>query len=79
MEQEDRPGPAELALFCPACPQPGINLPTDWKKDPRDWIYWRSYVANGNFVAVHQMQPHSIDDVWIKNGEGFMMECNQYQ
>jgi len=25
------PGPADLALFCPACPQPGINLPDDWK------------------------------------------------
>ena len=22
-----------LALFCPACPQPGINLPEDWNKD----------------------------------------------
>jgi hypothetical protein len=20
-----------MAIFCPACPQPGINLPEDWK------------------------------------------------
>jgi hypothetical protein len=20
-----------MAMFCPACPQPGINLPSDWK------------------------------------------------
>lgn len=20
----------ELALFCPACPQPGVNLPAEW-------------------------------------------------
>jgi hypothetical protein len=20
-----------MAIFCPACPQPGINLPDDWK------------------------------------------------
>ena len=25
--------PGDLALFCPACPQPGINLPDDWEKD----------------------------------------------
>lgn len=25
--------PGELALFCPACPQPGINLPDGWQKD----------------------------------------------
>lgn len=25
---ETRPG--ELAVLCPACPRPGINLPEDW-------------------------------------------------
>lgn len=25
--------PGELAIFCPACPQPGINIPDDWKED----------------------------------------------
>ena len=25
--------PGDLALFCPACPQPGINLPEDWGND----------------------------------------------
>ena len=24
------PGKGELAVFCPACPQPGINLPKNW-------------------------------------------------
>ena len=24
----------DLGLFCAACPQPGVNLPTDWEKDP---------------------------------------------
>ena len=28
------PGPGELALFCAACPQPGVNLPADWLDDP---------------------------------------------
>jgi hypothetical protein len=73
------PGPAALALFCPACPQPGINLPEDWKQDPKDWMYWRSFVADGNFVAVHQFQSHAVDDVWIKNGESFMTERERYE
>ena len=29
--------PGGLALFCPACPQPGINLPDDWKDDPNPY------------------------------------------
>ena len=30
---DEKPGRGEMALFCPACPQPGINLPPDWKED----------------------------------------------
>jgi len=32
---EDRIGstkPGECALLCPACPQPGKNLPPEWEK-----------------------------------------------
>jgi hypothetical protein len=74
-----QPEAAALALFCPACPQPGVNLPENWKEDERRWLYWRGYVADGNFVAVHQMQARSTDDVWIKNGESFMTERHRYE
>lgn len=30
----DSLGPGELAIFCPACPQPFVNLPNDWHLDP---------------------------------------------
>ncbi|KAG6849956.1 hypothetical protein C0991_010898, partial [Blastosporella zonata] len=33
------PEPGELAIFCPTCPQPGINLPTDWEDDPETWKF----------------------------------------
>lgn len=29
----ETPGSGGLALFCAACPQPGVNLPEDWEKD----------------------------------------------
>jgi len=29
----DKVLPGELSVFCPACPQPGINLPEDWLDD----------------------------------------------
>ena len=75
----EEPQAGELALFCPACPQPGINLPDNWKEDARQWLYWRGYVADGNFIAIHQMQARSTDDVWIKNGESFMTERKRYE
>jgi len=28
---EEQPRDGSMAVFCPACPQPGVNLPDDWK------------------------------------------------
>ena len=28
----DVPSSGSMAIFCPACPQPGVNLPGDWKE-----------------------------------------------
>ena len=33
LEPEVELKPGDLALFCPACPQPGINLPENWEHD----------------------------------------------
>jgi hypothetical protein len=30
--------PGELANFCPACPQVGINIPDDWLSDEKRWM-----------------------------------------
>jgi hypothetical protein len=30
----NQPANGELAFFCPACPQPGANLPNDWQTNP---------------------------------------------
>ena len=32
------PAAGELSIFCPACPQPGVNLPTDWKNDENRYL-----------------------------------------
>jgi hypothetical protein len=29
----------ELAIFCPACLQPGINIPDDWRDDPARQVH----------------------------------------
>jgi hypothetical protein len=30
-DTEVNPGSGDLALFCAACPQPGINMPVNWQ------------------------------------------------
>lgn len=27
-------GSGDLAIFCPTCPQVGVNIPENWKDDP---------------------------------------------
>jgi hypothetical protein len=33
-----KPQAGELAIFCPACPQPGINVSPNWKRDPNRFV-----------------------------------------
>lgn len=32
---DSNPGKGDMALFCAMCPQPGVNIPEDWKDDNR--------------------------------------------
>ncbi|KAG1848649.1 hypothetical protein F4604DRAFT_1687616 [Suillus subluteus] len=82
--RSDIPSTGELALFCPACPQPGINvlvagdesLDDDDKNSP-SWKYTRSFVMDGNFKAEHLHPikplmkfgcPMVLDSWWERTG-----------
>ncbi|KAG2057244.1 hypothetical protein BDR06DRAFT_980938 [Suillus hirtellus] len=54
----DNPSTGELALFCPACPQPGINVLLD-----PSWKYTWSFLMDGNFKAkhLHPIKPFNED------------------
>ena len=44
------PMPGELANFCPACPQPGINIPENWYLEPEKYVldvkFYTGYISN---------------------------------
>lgn len=69
---------APLALFCPTCPQPSINLPETWSADPKWWLYIRKFCADGNFKADHLNQVNESDDVYLTEGDGFMTAQEPY-
>ena len=71
------PKAGELANFCPACPQVGINIPDNWPLDPQRWVYQRSFVADGNFKADHVRQKKN-NDVWLSEGGGMMSLRSEY-
>ncbi|KAG8923187.1 hypothetical protein FRC01_013102, partial [Tulasnella sp. 417] len=42
--------PGELCVECPACPQPGVNLPRNWELDPLKQLHFVRFLAgDGNF------------------------------
>ncbi|KAJ3507665.1 hypothetical protein NMY22_g16859 [Coprinellus aureogranulatus] len=72
----DRPEPGSLALYCPACPQPGINLPENWTQDKDQWKFRRYLVADGNFVLDHlavNKEGHRLI-----NGAAYVTEPTRY-
>jgi hypothetical protein len=71
------PGPGSLAIFCPSCPQPGINLPPDWKNLP-NWITRRTITVDGNFHADHIKMRRPDQDVWLSDGQGYMVDDGLY-
>lgn len=76
---KDPKGPGVLALFCPACPQPGLNLLPEWKSDPDYAAYTRSFVMDGNFSAVHQKRLNAKPEEPLTKGEFFLVEDVRYQ
>jgi hypothetical protein len=67
-----------LAIFCPSCPQPGINLPPDWKDLP-NWVTRRTITVDGNFHADHIKMRRPDMDVMLTNGQGYMVESARYE
>jgi CxC2 like cysteine cluster associated with KDZ transposases len=68
----------ELGIFCPACPQPGVNIPDQWMDDKNRWVYKRVFVADGNFKADHVRQKKEAGDVWLSEGGGMIPERQEY-
>ncbi|KAG1723451.1 hypothetical protein EDB19DRAFT_1898080 [Suillus lakei] len=82
--------PGDLALFCPACPQPGINVTLPIEDDQQEtnstsdlemlsWIYSRSLVMDGNFKAEHLHAVNPINEVSLMDGHGFMVGDSKYK
>ena len=70
--------PGSLALFCPSFPQPGINLPTDWKELP-GWVTYWTVTVDGNFHADHIRMCQPDLDIMLTNGQRHMVKEEHYK
>ncbi|KAG2360217.1 hypothetical protein BDR07DRAFT_1290097, partial [Suillus spraguei] len=73
---ESGPGPGDLALFCPSCPQPGIYMPLLWEQK---WLVMRRLVVDGNFTAQHMNMREPELDIFLSDDSGYMVTNAEYQ
>ncbi|KAF8430922.1 hypothetical protein L210DRAFT_3508110 [Boletus edulis BED1] len=68
----------ELALFCPACPQPGVNCNPSQNElsEPK---YSRTFIMDGNFKAEHMHEKCPDNQIWLMDGHGYMVTRSEYQ
>ncbi|KAF8260169.1 hypothetical protein EI94DRAFT_1773752 [Lactarius quietus] len=70
-----------MSVFCPPCPQPGINLPDDWTNhmlcDRKQLI--RTFIMDGNFSAEHMKHRSREKDIALSAGMGFMADPKPYK
>ncbi|KIK72436.1 hypothetical protein PAXRUDRAFT_180671, partial [Paxillus rubicundulus Ve08.2h10] len=65
-------------LFCPTCPQPGINIYPDATDDLSNWKYNWTLIMDGNFKAEHLYDRQTDGQVWLMDGLGFMVSRSSY-
>ncbi|KAL4062023.1 hypothetical protein J3A83DRAFT_4364796 [Scleroderma citrinum] len=75
------PGLGDLVLFCPACPQPGINILPEDNIDMSDykWKYSQVIVVDGNFKAEYMASKNTDSECWLMDGHGYMMGSQRYK
>ncbi|KAJ7811904.1 hypothetical protein B0H14DRAFT_3090558 [Mycena olivaceomarginata] len=74
--------PGECALLCPACPQPGKNLPADgsWRTAPRErrFLYALFLALDANFRMKRKDVSTEADDPSLGDGIAFFSHVEEY-
>ncbi|TRM62975.1 hypothetical protein BD626DRAFT_403580 [Schizophyllum amplum] len=70
----------ELALACPACPHPDINLPPDWRTAAQGqaFKYWLFLAEDANFRICNRLVSNDEKDPVLGDGWGYMVKKDRY-
>ncbi|KAF5384117.1 hypothetical protein D9615_003278 [Tricholomella constricta] len=70
----------ELAVLCPACPQPGLNLPSGWQNEPPEkrWIYHLCLGIDANFRLKRKHVSNSTVDPALGDGMSYFVKRDEF-
>ncbi|KAF9472049.1 hypothetical protein BDN70DRAFT_819206, partial [Pholiota conissans] len=71
----------ELAIKCPSCPHPGINLPDDWAEAPQEqrFLYSLLICLDANFRLKNQLVSNYSTDPGLGTGWAYMVRREPYE
>ncbi|SJL02898.1 uncharacterized protein ARMOST_06239 [Armillaria ostoyae] len=74
-------GPEELAIVCPACPIPGVNLPDGWEDTPPliRWLYTLFVAMDANFRLKNLLHSDEISDPGLHTGNVYYVDDEKYK
>jgi len=77
----DATGEGECALLCPACPQPGKNLPEGWQSAPahKRWLYTLFVGIDANFKLKRKKVSSEKIDPSLSKGWSYFVEEQKYK
>ncbi|KAJ6487280.1 hypothetical protein C8R47DRAFT_1216473 [Mycena vitilis] len=77
----DGTGQGELAIECPACPRPGVNLPDGWEKSsPEERFLYTLYIAlDACFRLKRRLISSELKDPDLGSGWAYMVENSPYR
>ncbi|PPQ97677.1 LOW QUALITY PROTEIN: hypothetical protein CVT26_001860, partial [Gymnopilus dilepis] len=70
-----------LAIRCPSCPYPGINLPDEWEEAPPSsrYLYMMFILMDANFRLQNQMVSSYSQDPGLGTGWAYVVEREPYE
>ncbi|KAJ7923563.1 hypothetical protein B0H13DRAFT_1864713 [Mycena leptocephala] len=73
--------PGELAVRCPACPRPGVNLPEGWENASKDdrFIYLLFLALDACFRMKRGLVSSELKDPGLGTGWAYMTEDGPYR
>ncbi|KIK62911.1 hypothetical protein GYMLUDRAFT_163319, partial [Collybiopsis luxurians FD-317 M1] len=72
--------PGILAVKCPACPHPGINIPSNWYLDQQKlWLYKVFFGLDANFCLTRFNVSSEERDPGLNKGRAYMVDDHVLQ
>ncbi|PPR05742.1 hypothetical protein CVT26_008495 [Gymnopilus dilepis] len=71
----------ELAIACPSCPHPGINIPEGWEKagDDERFLYFVVLCIDANFRLKNQLVSNYSSDPGLGTGLSYTIKRKPYE